>query len=139
MTSLMWMVAQNNFPSGSGGGGAAGAAGGVVFLLIQLAILVLVIAGMWKVFTKAGQPGWAAIIPIFNLFILLKIVGRPWWWLVLMFIPIVNIVILAILSMDVAKSFGKGLLFAVGLFFLSPIFYCILGFGSAQYQGPAGA
>lgn len=138
MTNLMWTLAQSNFPSG-GSSGAGGAAGGIVVLLIQLAILVLVIAGFWKVFTKAGQPGWAAIIPIYNIYVLLKIVGRPWWWLILFFIPIINIIITAIVSMDVAKSFGKGLLFAVGLFFLSPIFYCILGFGSAQYRGPAGA
>lgn len=115
------------------------AGGGLIVLVIQLAILVLIIAGFWKVFTKAGQPGWFSIIPIFNLFILLKIVGRPWWWLILFIIPLVNIIIAAILSMDVAKSFGKGIGFAIGLFFLGFIFYPILGFGKAEYQGPAAA
>ena len=113
--------------------------GGAVALVIYLAIIVLVIAGIWKVFTKAGEPGWAAIIPIFNMYILLKIAGRPWWWLLLFIIPLVNIIISAVVSIDVAKSFGKGVLFGVGLWLLSPIFYCILGFGSAQYQGPASA
>lgn len=110
--------------------------GGLIF---NLAIFVLVIVGFWKVFTKAGQPGWFAIIPIFNFFILLKIVGRPWWFLILMFIPLVNLIVFAVVSMDVAKSFGKGIGFAIGLFFLSFIFYPILGFGKAEYQGPAAA
>jgi hypothetical protein len=132
---MLWTLAQNN----TQGGGAMAAGGGAVILLIQLAILVVVIAGMWKVFTKAGQPGWAAIIPIFNVYILCKIVGRPWWWVVLCFIPIVNLIAFIVLSFDVAKSFGKGGLFAIGLLLLSPIFYCILGFGSAQYQGPSAA
>lgn len=109
---------------------------GTVGLLIYLAIAILVIAGFWKVFTKAGEPGWAAIIPIYNLYILLKIAGRPWWWLILMFIPIVSIVIYLIVSVDIAKSFGKGTGFGIGLFFLSFIFYPVLGFGDAQYQGP---
>jgi hypothetical protein len=136
MTNLMWTLAQN---SSSGGGGAGSAVGGLLILVIQLAIFVLIVAGFWKVFTKAGQSGWAAIIPIYNIFILCKIVGRPWWWVILCFIPLINLIALAVLSMDVAKSFGKGVLFAVGLFFLGPIFYCILGFGSAQYQGPSAA
>jgi len=112
---------------------------GIGGLIFNLAILVLVVVGFWKVFTKAGQPGWFSIIPIFNLFILLKIVGRPWWFLILLFIPLVNIFAFAVVSMDVAKSFGKGIGFAIGLFFLSFIFYPILGFGKAEYQGPAAA
>lgn len=109
----------------------------MVQLVIQLVIVVVVIIAFWKVFQKAGAPGWAAIVPIYNLYILLKIAGRPGWWLILMFIPLINIVIALIVSMDIAKSFGKGVLFGLGLFFLSPIFYGILGFGSAEYQGPA--
>lgn len=127
MLDLPLVLAQDD----SGGGIA-----GVVILLIQLAIIVLVIAGFWKTFTKAGQPGWAAIIPIYNLYILCKIAGRPGWWVILFLIPIVSIVAAIIISIDVAKAFGKGIGFALGLIFLSPIFYCILGFGSAQYQGP---
>jgi hypothetical protein len=95
-----------------------------------------VIVAMWKIFTKAGQPGWACLIPFYNIYVLCKIVGRPGWWLILMLIPFVNVIIGIILCIDLAKSFGKGVGFGLGLIFLSFIFYPILGFGSAQYQGP---
>ncbi|KAA0214558.1 MAG: signal peptidase I [Leptolyngbya sp. PLA3] len=111
----------------------------MVVVVIYLAIIVLMIAGMWKMFTKAGQAGFLAIIPIVNAYIILKIVGRPWWWLILMLIPIVSLIVWIIAMLDLAKSFGKGVGFAVGLILLGPIFVCILGFGSAQYQGPAAA
>ncbi len=105
-----------------------------VIVLVYLAIVVLVIAGFWKVFTKAGRPGWAAIVPIYNIYILLKIAGKPGWWLVLFFIPIVSIVIAILVSIEVAKAFGKGTGFGLGLAFLGFIFYPILGFGDAKYQ-----
>jgi len=120
-------------------GSSSGGGGFLILLLIEIALLAVVIAGCWKMFVKAGQPGWAAIIPIYNLFILCKIVGRPGWWVILFLIPFVNFIMAIILSIDLAKSFGKSMLFAVGLVLLSPIFYCILGFGSAQYQGPSAA
>jgi hypothetical protein len=105
----------------------------VMFHLIVFALLIVVIAGMWKVFTKAGQPGWGCIIPFYNIYLLLQIAGRPGWWLILFLIPFVNIIMAFIVSLDVAKSFGKSGGFGVGLFFLSFIFYPILGFGDAQY------
>jgi len=105
--------------------------------IIALLIALLLIVAMWKVFTKAGQPGWASIIPIYNLYIWCKIVGRPWWWIILMLIPFVNFIICIILCIDLAKSFGKGVGFGLGLALLGIIFFPILGFGSAQYQGPA--
>jgi Family of unknown function (DUF5684) len=105
-----------------------------VVIVVYLAILVLVIAGLWMVFTKAGEAGWKSIIPIWNIIVLLRIVGRPLWWLVLLIIPIVNIVISLIVMLDLAKSFGKGSGFGVGLWLLSFIFIPILGFGSATYQ-----
>lgn len=108
-----------------------------VILLIELALLAVILVGFWKVFAKAGQPGWAALIPIYNCYILLKIVGRPVWWLILLLIPLVNIVIAVILSLDLAKSFGKSTGFAIGLLLLGFIFYPILGFGDATYQGPS--
>ena len=111
--------------------GAAGGFGAIIWLLVA----ILVIAGMWKVFTKAGKPGWAAIIPIYNLVVLLQIAGKPLWWIVLLFIPIVNIVIAVMVMISVAKAFGKGTGFALGLLFLSPIFIPILGFSDAQYTG----
>jgi hypothetical protein len=110
-----------------------------VSTIVGLLIALLVIVAMWKVFTKAGQPGWASIIPIYNLYIWCKIVGRPWWWILLMLIPFVNFIILIILCIDMAKSFGKGAGFGIGLALLGIIFWPILGFGSAQYQGPAAA
>jgi len=116
-----------------------GAVIGLMFLAIYIAIIVVIIAGVWKTFAKAGQPGWAVLIPIFNIYIMCKIAGRPGWWVLLMFIPIVSLVIGIILALDIAKSFGKGTGFALGLIFLGFIFYPILGFGSAEYQGPAGA
>ena len=105
--------------------------------IIGLLVALLVIVAMWKVFTKADQPGWASIIPIYNIYIWCKIVGRPWWWILLMLIPFVNFIILIILSIDMAKRFGKGVGFGIGLALLGIIFFPILGFGSAQYQGPA--
>ena len=108
-----------------------------VSLIISLLIALLIIVAMWKVFTKAGQPGWASIIPIYNLYIWCKIVGRPWWWILLMLIPFVNFIVAIILCIDMAKSFGKGAGFGIGLALLGIIFWPILGFGSAQYQGPA--
>jgi hypothetical protein len=111
--------------------------GSIIGLLFQLAIIAVVIAGVWKVFTKAGQPGWASIIPFYNVYILLKIVGKPGWWLLLFLIPIVNIVIAIIVSLEIAKVFGKGAGFGIGLALLGCVFYPILGFGSATYQGSA--
>jgi hypothetical protein len=102
--------------------------------IFYLAFVVLVIAGFWKVFTKAGHPGWASLVPIYNAYVLLKIAGKPGWWLVLFLIPIVNFVIAIIVSIEVAKAFGKGGGFGVGLAFLGCIFYPILGFGDAKYQ-----
>lgn len=110
--------------------------GELIFAVIYLAIAVLVIAGFWKTFAKAGEPGWAAIIPIFNMYILLKIAGRPWWWLVLYFVPIVSLVIWVVVSVDIAKAYGKGTGFGVGLALLPFIFFPVLGFSDAQYQGP---
>jgi hypothetical protein len=109
-----------------------------IFWICYFAIIILLIAAMWKVFSKAGQPGWAAIIPIYNIYVLCKVAGRPGWWLLLMFIPLVNLIIAIILNIDIAKNFGKGVGFGIGLIILPFIFYPILGFGSAQYQGGAG-
>jgi len=102
-------------------------------------LMIIVIVGMWKMFEKAGKPGWASLIPIYNFIVLLEIVGKPLWWIVLMFIPIVNIIIAIWVTNLLAKSFGKSEAFTVGLIFLPFVFYPILGFGSAQYQGPAGS
>ncbi|MBW4716277.1 DUF5684 domain-containing protein [Saccharothrix obliqua] len=113
---------------------------GVVPVIISIAIAVLMIAAMWKVFAKAGQPGWAAIIPIYNMYVLLKVAGRPGWWLVLYIIPIVNLVVSIIVALDVAKSFGKSGVFGFfGLWMFGIIGYPVLAFSDARYQGPAAA
>ncbi|MEV8435855.1 DUF5684 domain-containing protein [Actinosynnema sp. NPDC051121] len=112
----------------------------IVYALIVLAVAIFMIAALWRIFTKAGQPGWAAIIPIYNLYIELKIVGRPGWWLILFIIPFVNVIVALVLAIDLAKSFGKGAGFGVvGLWLFGIIGYPILGFGSATYRGPAAA
>lgn len=121
------------------GEGVAVAAGGLG-MLVALVIAAVFIIALWKVFTKAGQPGWAVLIPIFNVYTLLKVAGRPGWWIVLFFIPIVNIVIAAIVSMDIAKAFGQSAVFGlILLFLLSGIGYLILGFGNYRYTGAAPA
>ena len=97
------------------------------------------IVACWKVFTKAGKPGWASIIPFYNIYVLLTIVGKPGWWLLLFFIPLVNLVIGIIVAIELAKCFGKGGGFAVGLILLPFIFMLILAFGSAKYVPPAPA
>ena len=116
-----------------------GAAIGVFFALIGLVFTIIFIAAGWLVYAKAGQPGWAVIIPIYNLLVMLRIVGRPWWWILLMLIPFVGFIIGIIVTIDLAKSFGRGIGFAIGLILLGPIFYLILAFGGSQYIGPAAA
>src|ERR1700734_963890 len=105
---------------------------GLFILAIEFVIIVAIIAGIWKVFTKAGKPGWAAIIPIYNLIVLLQIAGKPWWGIFLFLIPLVNLVMAILVGIAVAKSFGRGEAFGVGLALLGFIFYPILGFGDAQ-------
>ena len=106
-----------------------------IFLII-LTVAIFMVVTMWKLFEKAGQPGWACIIPIYNLVILLRIIGRPWWWVFLFFIPYLNMVISIITTYELAKTFKKGAWFTVGLVFLPIIFYPILAFGRAVYTKP---
>jgi hypothetical protein len=106
--------------------------------LLWLVVAVVAIVALWKIFNKAGEAGWKSIIPLYNQYIILKIVGRPGWWLLLYFVPIVNIIISLIIAIDLAKSFGKSDLFGVvALWLFSLVGYLILGFGSAQYNGPS--
>jgi hypothetical protein len=114
----------------------AGAALLLIILIPILAAWVVVIAGMWKMFVKAGRGGWEAIIPFLNTDGLCKIAGRPGWWLLLFFIPFVNFVVLIIVLIDLARAFGKGTGFGVLTAFFPFIGFCILGFGQARYLGP---
>ncbi|MBL7137950.1 MAG: signal peptidase I [Bacteroidales bacterium] len=97
--------------------------------------MVLEIVALWFVLEKAGEPGWAAIIPIYNYLMVIKIAGKPWWFILLMLIPIVNLVIYIIILNGLSKNFGKDEGFTVGLFFLRFIFLPILGFGKSTYSG----
>ena len=106
-----------------------------IMLMIEFAIIGVMLAGLWKVFEKAGEPGWAAIIPIYNGMVLMRIAGKPEWWVVFCFIPMVNAIIMIIATVDLAKNFGQTGGFTVGLIFLPFVFYPILGFGRAQYLG----
>lgn len=128
--SSAMMLAQDD-----GGGGV----GGAIFLIVYFALIFVVIAGIWKTFAKAGKPGWAAIVPIYNIIVLLEIAGRPLWFVVLFFIPFVNVIAAIIVFIDIAKAFGKGAGFGLGLALLGFIFFPILGFGDAKYQGAPSA
>ncbi|HOZ97773.1 MAG TPA: DUF5684 domain-containing protein [Niabella sp.] len=108
------------------------------FLIFTFGFLIILIAALWKIFQKAGYKGWEAIIPIYNIYIITKIVGKPWWWLLLCLVPIVGTIINIWLYNMLSKSFGKTEAFTVGLILLPFIFFPILGFGSAKYLGPFG-
>jgi hypothetical protein len=99
-----------------------------------LIAVVIIIAAMWNVFIKAGRPGWAAIVPIYNLIVLLQVAGKPGWWILLLLIPLVNIVVFILMYAGVARNFGKGVGFTLGLIFLAFIFFPILAWGSAEYS-----
>jgi len=108
--------------------------GNILLILFAIALGLFWIVSMWRVFEKAERPGWGIFIPIYNIYLLLLIAGRPGWWIILYFIPLVNFVIGIIVAIDIAKNFGKEAIFGVGLFFFGFIFYPILAFGSANYQ-----
>ena len=133
---------------------------GVLFSVVGLLIVIAVIAGMWLVFQKAGEAGWKSIIPIYNVWVLMEIIGRPGWWVILYFLPavgwglgelldlpeswlaaavvgVVSFVIWVITMVGLAESFDRGIGFAIGLMFLPMLFYPLLGFSDMQYYGPA--
>lgn len=104
--------------------------------IVYLAVLALMVISLWKVFEKAGEAGWKAIVPIYNTYTLLRIAGRNGWWVIGLLVPLVNIVIAIMLSLDLAKHFGKSGVFAVfGLLLFPYVGYPMLAFGEAQYVG----
>jgi hypothetical protein len=119
---------------------AAGAIGAMLGLLCNCVIFLLIVvptaAGLWKTFEKAGKPGWAGIIPIYNMFVLTEIAKKEILWFILTLVPCINIVALILICIDVAKNFGKGPGFGVGLALLPFIFFPMLGFSNAQYLTP---
>ena len=102
-------------------------------MIIWLAVMVLMVVSMWKVFTKAGQPGWACLVHFYNIYIMLKIAGKPGWWLILFLIPVVNLIMAIITYIALAANFGKGAGFAIGMIFLPFVFFPMLAFGDAEY------
>ncbi len=111
----------------------------LILVLLGIAWFVAVVVGWWKVFEKAGEAGWKALIPIYNAIVILRIVGLPAWMVIGLLIPFVNIIVFVIVMGNLAASFGKGIGYTVGLVLLSPVFAVMLGFGSATYLGPAAA
>jgi hypothetical protein len=118
--------------------------GGMIAAIFAVLFIPLLIIGLiclisqWKIYTKAGKPGWAAIVPVYNYIVWLEIIGKPMWWLaILLLVPCVNFIFLIWMLNLLSKSFGKSEGFTVGLFFLPFIFFPILAFGGAQYLGPS--
>jgi len=115
----------------------AGSVIGALFLwILYIAVIFFYLFCMWKIFVKAGKPGWAAIVPFYNIYVELEILGQPWWFLLLMFVPVANIVISIMMIFGLAKVFGKSIGFGFGMLFLSIIFIPILAFSDAKYEGP---
>ena len=116
--------------------GQNAATGGAVllFLLIYFAVIIFIIASVWVTFEKAGQPGWGSIIPIYNTILMLKIAGKPIWWIILLFIPLVNIIVGIMMISGFSTNFGRGVGTTLGLMFLPFIFWPVLAFGSAEYN-----
>lgn len=104
------------------------------YIILILVIAVIMIIANWKVFTKAGKPGWASIIPLYNMYVMFEIAGMNGWMFLLTFIPIVNIIIQIMLYLNLAKKFGKSTGFAIGLILLNPIFLLMLAFGNTEYN-----
>ena len=103
---------------------------------VMVGVLLMMVASIWRIFTKAGEAGWKCLVPIYGGVVFMRILGRPWWWLVLLAIPFVNIVPAIIECFDLARVFGKGVGFGFGLLLLGPIFMLALAFGDARYVGP---
>jgi hypothetical protein len=103
-------------------------------VILGIVIGILMIASVWRVFSKAGEPGWASLIPFYNLFVFVKICGKPAWWMILFFVPVANIVAWVVTSFALAERFGKETLFGLGLCFVGFIFWPLLAFGEAQYK-----
>ena len=108
----------------------------VIFLAVFTSIMLLMLASMWRIFTKAGRPGWASLIPIYNAIVLIRVAGKPGWWVLLSMVPMVNVIIVIVVDISLAKQFGKSAAFGIGLFFLPLIFMPILAFGPAEHLNP---
>jgi Family of unknown function (DUF5684) len=106
-----------------------------VFVVVYIAIIAVMIVSMWKLFAKAGKPGWAYIIPIYNIIVMLEIVKRPTWWIILLFIPFVNAIVGIIIMIDFVKAFGKPASHFFLMLFFGIIYLPYLAFSDAKYVG----
>lgn len=106
-----------------------------IFWIIYIPVIIFMVVCMWKIFVKAGQPGWACIVPFYNIYIYLKIIKKPGYWFLLFLIPIVNYIFIIWSVNLLSKRFGKDVGFTIGLLLLGIVFYPILAFGDAQYEG----
>ena len=103
-------------------------------VVISLACFGVAAAGMWRVFVKAGLPGWGALVPFYNLVLVMRLAGKPGWWAIWFFVPLCNFVIYTIVTLEIAKNFGKGVAYTFCLLLLPPVFYAVLGLGRAEYN-----
>lgn len=108
----------------------------VVFLVVFTTIMLIMLSSMWRIFTKAGYAGWTSLVPIYNAVLMMRIAGKPGWWVLLMMFPLVNMVIMVVVDISLANQFGKNAAFGIGLLFLPLIFMPILAFGSAKHLNP---
>src|SRR5262249_49957910 len=134
MSAANWLFAQNdqfnfNFQETPANGGRL-----TPFAITELALLIFGVVAHSKVFVKARHARLGGALPIYNVIVLLRIASKPWWWIFLMIVPLVNIVILFLVSIDIAKNFGQGVGFGIGLALLAIVFYPILAFGDARYN-----
>lgn len=112
----------------------------IPYYIISLVIAVVAIVALWKIFTKAGEPGWASIVPIYNTYTMVKIAGYNPLMFLLFLIPLVNIVFGIMVMIRIGKAFGKGTGWSViMLIIFNVIGMLILGFGNDQYRNPAPA
>ena len=111
---------------------------GFGMMIVLLAFVVLMFASIWKLFAKADKPGWACLVPLYNIIVWLNIVGRPWWYLFFLVFPVTAVVLWAIMAFGTARSFNRGILFALGVTFLPFIFIPIVGLGGSEYIGGMG-
>ena len=111
---------------------------GMPQILLILIVTLLPVLSFWFLYSKANEPGWASIIPIYSTLVWLKIIGKPWYWLLLFCVPYLNFVFLIWAVNLTSKSFGKSEGFTFGLILLPLIFWPILAFGSSKYIGPSG-
>jgi len=142
LTPILAQASGNNEATAYGALLALIAGFGMILVAACVVVGIASLIGMWKVFAKAGQPGWAVLIPVYNIIVLLRVAGLPWYWVftpLILIIPflgwIAYIVWVVWVHHRISTRFGQGIGFTIGLTLLSPIFWLILGFGSSKYSG----